>query len=116
VKRREGVLFAYGSKMVRTKISRITKKYITLKTMQIVNNCFLQKVKPYTKILSSQRDKLYSCFKTFSVASSKSLWTASSTASFAILLMSSAPSKKDLLRDWMALEGERAQLHQNTSI
>jgi hypothetical protein len=50
--------FAYGSKTVCTKISRITKKHITLKTMQIVSNSFLQKVKPYTKILISQRDKL----------------------------------------------------------
>jgi hypothetical protein len=29
VKRREGVFFAYGSKKVRTKIPRLTKKYIT---------------------------------------------------------------------------------------
>jgi hypothetical protein len=35
--------FACGSKMVRTKISRLTKKYITSLNIQIVDNCFLKK-------------------------------------------------------------------------
>ena len=33
--------FAYGSKMVRMKISRLTKKYITSLNIQILDNCFL---------------------------------------------------------------------------
>jgi hypothetical protein len=43
VKRREGVFSAYGSKTVRKKISRLTKKYITSLNIQIVDKCFLQK-------------------------------------------------------------------------
>jgi hypothetical protein len=35
--------FAYGSKTVRTKVSHLTKKYITSLNIQIVGNCFLQK-------------------------------------------------------------------------
>jgi hypothetical protein len=35
--------FAYGSKMVRTKISRLTKKYITSLNIQIVDKSYLQK-------------------------------------------------------------------------
>jgi hypothetical protein len=35
--------FACGSKTVRTKISRLTKKYITSLNIQINDKCFLQK-------------------------------------------------------------------------
>jgi hypothetical protein len=41
--------FASGSKMVRTKVSRITKKYIASIHMKIFDNCFLQKQKLRTK-------------------------------------------------------------------
>jgi hypothetical protein len=35
--------FACGSKTVRTKVSCLTKKYITSLNIQIVDNCLLQK-------------------------------------------------------------------------
>jgi hypothetical protein len=35
--------FARGSKTIHTKVSRLTKKYITSLNIQIVGNCFLQK-------------------------------------------------------------------------
>jgi hypothetical protein len=35
--------FACGSKTIRTKISRLTKKYITSLNIQILHNCVLQK-------------------------------------------------------------------------
>jgi hypothetical protein len=46
--------FAYGSKMARTNVSCLTKKYITSLNIQIIGNCFLQKTKLRTKILNSQ--------------------------------------------------------------
>jgi hypothetical protein len=82
--------FASGSKTVCTKVSRITKKYITLTYIQIFDNCFLQKRKLCTKTPNFQIYKLQSSFKTFSVASSNSLLTVSSMALLAILIMSSA--------------------------
>jgi hypothetical protein len=39
--------FTCSSKMVRSKISWLTKKYITSLTIQIVDNCFLQKEAAY---------------------------------------------------------------------
>jgi hypothetical protein len=46
--------FAAGSKTVCTKVSRITKVYITSTYMQIVDNCFLQKQKLHTRTLNYQ--------------------------------------------------------------
>jgi hypothetical protein len=46
--------FAAGSKTVCTKVSRITKKYITSTYMKIVDNCFLQKQKLCTRTLNYQ--------------------------------------------------------------
>jgi hypothetical protein len=39
--------FAYSSKIVRTKVSRSTKKYITSLNIHIVNNCFLYRETAY---------------------------------------------------------------------
>jgi len=41
--KKERCFFACGSKTVRTKVSRLTKKYITSLNIQIIGNCFLQK-------------------------------------------------------------------------
>jgi hypothetical protein len=46
--------FTSCSKTVCTKVSRITKKYITLIHIQIFDNCFLQKLKLCTKTLNFQ--------------------------------------------------------------
>jgi hypothetical protein len=46
--------FVDDSKTVCTKVSRITKKYITSTYMQIVDNCFLQKQKLRTRTLNYQ--------------------------------------------------------------
>jgi hypothetical protein len=75
--------FANSSKTVCTKVSCITKKYITLMHIQRPNVWFLQKTKAkyilkYTKIQSS--------FNTFSVASCNSL----STTSLVIFIISKA--------------------------
>jgi hypothetical protein len=53
MKRREGVFFASGSKTVCTKVSCITKKYIILIHMQIVDTRFLQRDKGHIQTLNS---------------------------------------------------------------
>ena len=47
--------FACGSKMIHTKISRVTKKYITSLNIQIADNWFLQKRSCMQKFLSLNR-------------------------------------------------------------
>jgi hypothetical protein len=74
--------------MVRTKISCITKKYITLIYIQKLDVCFLQKTKAIYKHYTFKYTKIYSSFSTFLAASFSSLSTASSTASLAILISS----------------------------
>jgi hypothetical protein len=46
--------FAAGSKTICTKVSRITKKYITSTYMQIVDKCLLQKQELRTRTLNYQ--------------------------------------------------------------
>jgi hypothetical protein len=87
MKRSEGVFFANSSKTLRTKVSCITKKYITLMYIQRPNVWFLQKTKAkyilkYTKIQSS--------FNTFSAVSCNNLSMTSSTTSLAIFIISKA--------------------------
>jgi hypothetical protein len=57
--------FACGSKTVRTKISRLTKKYITSLNIQIVHNCFLQKEAAYKNSKSLNRQALVIFFQNF---------------------------------------------------
>jgi hypothetical protein len=52
---KERCFFAAGSKMVCTKVSHITKKYITSIYMQIVHKCFLQNQEPCTRTLNYQK-------------------------------------------------------------
>jgi hypothetical protein len=84
--------FACGSKTIRTKTSCSTKKYITSSNIYIVDNCFLHKRTTYKISTSVLVNKVYSSsFKILSVASFRSLFTASSTALLAILITSRAP-------------------------
>jgi hypothetical protein len=57
--------FAVGSKTVSTKVSHITKKYITSTYMQVVDNCFLQKLKLRTRTLNYQKYTASVFFKDF---------------------------------------------------
>jgi hypothetical protein len=91
VKRREDVFFASGSKTVCTKVSHVTKKYITLIYMQIVDNCFFTKTKATYKDTTLKYAQLQSSFRTLSATSFSGLSIASSMASLAILIISSAP-------------------------
>jgi hypothetical protein len=84
------VFFRQQLKTVRTKVSCITKKYITLIYIQKLNDCFLQKTKAIHKHYTLKNTKNYSFLSTFSAASFSSLSTASSTASLAILIISNA--------------------------
>jgi hypothetical protein len=86
--KKERCFFANSSKTVRTKISCITKKYITLIYIQKLDFCFLQKMKAIHKHYTFKYKKIYSSFSTFSVASFSSLSAASSTTLLAILIMS----------------------------
>jgi hypothetical protein len=104
--------FASGSKTVCTKVSRITKKYITLIHIQIFDNCFLQKQKLCTKTLNSQVYTTLVFFQDFVGSFVQQL-----VDSFVNGLVSNPnhiecpPSKMDQFQDRMALEGEKAQLH-----
>jgi hypothetical protein len=53
--KKERCFFAAGSKTVCTKVSRITKKYITSIYIQIVHKCFLQNQEPCTRTLNYKK-------------------------------------------------------------
>jgi hypothetical protein len=83
--------FARGSRMVRMKVSRSTKKYIPSMNIHIVDNCFLQKETTYKNSTVQINKVQSSSFRTLSAASFRSLFTTLSTDSLAILITSRAP-------------------------
>jgi hypothetical protein len=109
VKRREDVFSPVGSKMIHLKISRYTIYY---NMRYKVDNCFIHSRVAHKNSTRVFKYKIYlSSFRIFSAASFKSLLTASSRASFAILITSRHPSRLDRSLGRTAPEEEKVPLH-----